>query len=150
MYNDVVAITNLLYLYAERVDAGDAAGVAALFEDADVKWGVDAPVRHGSAAILELYDTYIKLHDDGTPRTHHLRTNPIIDVAEDGMSATARSYYTVVQQTAMIPLQVIASGRYHDVLTKVDGAWRFAKRDYFMDMRGNVSDHVNIPPSSSQ
>jgi hypothetical protein len=65
------------------------------------------------------------------------------------MSATARSYYTVVQQTAMIPLQVIAAGRYHDVLIKVDGTWRFAKRDYFMDMRGNVTDHINIQSSSS-
>jgi hypothetical protein len=65
------------------------------------------------------------------------------------MSATARSYYTVVQQTAMIPLQVIASGRYRDVLIKVDGAWRFAKREYFMDMRGDVTDHVKIQSSSS-
>jgi 3-phenylpropionate/cinnamic acid dioxygenase small subunit len=149
MSSDAIAIANLLYLYAELVDAGDAAGVAALFEHSDVKWGVDAPTLHGSAPILELYNTYIKLHDDGTPRTHHLITNPIIDIAEDCMSATARSYYTVVQQTAMIPLQVIASGRYHDVLIKVDGTWRFAKRDYFMDMRGNVIDHLKIQSSSS-
>ncbi|ADV81388.1 nuclear transport factor 2 family protein [Terriglobus saanensis] len=149
MNNDATEIANLLYLYAERVDTGDAAGVAALFQHADVKWGVDAPTTHGDAPILELYNTHIKLHEDGTPRTHHLITNPIIEIAENGAEATVRSYYTVVQQTTILPLQVIASGRYHDVLEKIEGKWRFAKRDYLMDMRGNISEHVKKPSSAS-
>jgi hypothetical protein len=61
MSSDAVAIANLLYLYAELVDAGDAAGVAALFEHSDVKWGADAPTLHGSAPILELYNTLFRL-----------------------------------------------------------------------------------------
>ena len=122
--DDAAAIANLLYRYAELVDLGDAAGVAALFEHA------------------------IKLHDDGTPRTHHLITNPLIEIDAHGARATARSYYTVVQQTARLPLQVIAAGRYHDELERVDGRWRFVKRDYFMDMRGDVSDHLkSVPPA---
>jgi ketosteroid isomerase-like protein len=136
------AIMNLLHLYAERVDLGDAQGTADLFANAAIKWGAEAPVIHGSDAVLKLYQENIKLHEDGTPRTHHIITNAIIEIAEDGQTAKARSYYTVVQQTGKVPLQVIAGGRYHDVLQKDNGSWEFTRRDYFMDFRGDVSDHV--------
>ena len=142
MMNDYNAIMNLLHLYAERVDLGDAEGTAGLFANAEVKWGADAPIIHGSAAILKLYQENIKLHEDGTPRTHHVITNAIVDIAEDGQTAKARSYYTVVQQTNRLPFQVIAGGRYHDSLKKENGAWTFARREYFMDFRGDVSEHV--------
>jgi hypothetical protein len=139
---DYNAIMNLLHLYAERVDLGDAQGTADLFANADVKWGAEAPVIHGADVILKLYQENIKLHEDGTPRTHHIITNAIIDIAEDGQIAKVRSYYTVVQQTGRVPLQVIAGGRYHDDLRKINGSWTFARRDYFMDFSGDVSDHV--------
>jgi hypothetical protein len=142
LVSDETAICNLLHLYAERVDLGDGAGVAALFSRAHVKWGAQADVTYGAEPIARLYANVIKLHEDGTPRTHHLITNPIIEIAADGQTATCRSYYTVIQQTAAVPLQVIAGGRYHDGFEKFDGAWRFARREYFMDFRGAVHDHV--------
>jgi len=140
--SDYNAIMNLLALYAERVDLGDAKGTAELFKNADVKWGANAPIIHGSEAILQLYENNIKLHKDGTPRTHHLITNAIIEFSLDGATAIARSYYTVIQQTDKLPLQAIAGGRYHDVFNKVNGTWGFSRRDYFMDFRGNISEHV--------
>jgi 3-phenylpropionate/cinnamic acid dioxygenase small subunit len=123
---------------------GDGHGVAALFGQATVKWGVGAAETFGARPMLELFERVIRLHEDGTPRTHHLITNPLVEIGEDGTSATCRSYYTVVQQTGTVPLQVIAGGRYHDWFAKEDGVWRFARREYFMDFRGDLRDHVKV------
>lgn len=46
---------DLLYLYAERSDFDEAQGTAELFSNSDVKWGAEALVIHGSAAVLTLY-----------------------------------------------------------------------------------------------
>lgn len=139
---DYNAIMNLLALYAEKVDSGDAKGMAELFRNAAVKWGADAEVIHGYNAMLELYENVIKLYSNGTPLTHHLITNPIIEISTDGFTAMAHTYYTVIQQTTNVPLQVIAGGRYHDTFKKENGIWEYRSRNYFMDFRGNLSDHV--------
>src|SRR5512138_382055 len=110
---DHAAIAALIYGYAERIDAGDLAGVAALF--ADAVYRSDRGGRYeGAAAVREVLTRLVKLHDDGTPRTKHVTTNLVVEVDAAAGTATARSYFTVVQQTAAIPLQVIVAGRYHD------------------------------------
>ena len=136
------AITNLLYRYAEMIDAGDLAGAAALFEHARIK------MRGGeeldSAGRPASWRRRVKLHACGTPRTRHVVTNPIIEVDEAAGTATCRSCYTVLQQTDTLPLQVIAAGRYIDTFARVDGQWRFASRDYSLfDMPGDLSQHLS-------
>jgi uncharacterized protein (TIGR02246 family) len=137
--DDGAAIAALVYGYAERIDAGDLAGVAALFTD-----GVFRSERggryEGAAAVRAVLEKLVKLHDDGTPRTKHVTTNLIVEI--DGDAATARSYFTVLQQTATIPLQLIVAGRYHDRFVRVDGRWRFADRLIHMDLVGNLGDHL--------
>jgi hypothetical protein len=60
-------------------------------------------------------------------------------------AATSRSQYIVFQATDELPLQVIATGRYHDRFEYVDGRWRFAYRDYTLfDLRGDTSKHSNL------
>ena len=145
MSDDGFAITNLLYRYAELIDAGDFAGVSDLFAHADVTVG--GQVLRGAEPMLALWNAHTKLHADGTPRTKHVVTNPIVEIAEDRRTASARSYYTVLQATEIVPLQVIAAGRYHDTFEKVDGRWRFATRDYsLLDLLGDVRDHLLIDP----
>jgi 3-phenylpropionate/cinnamic acid dioxygenase small subunit len=86
------------------------------------------------------------LHPDGTPRTKHVTTNPIIEVDEHAGTASCRSYYTVLQQTDDLPLQTIVTGRYHDRFQRVDGQWRFLYRDLtLIDMVGDVSRHLRYP-----
>ena len=51
--NAEFAITQLLYRYAELMDAGDLEGVAALFAKARIKTG-EGPVIEGSAPMLAL------------------------------------------------------------------------------------------------
>jgi 3-phenylpropionate/cinnamic acid dioxygenase small subunit len=141
MGHDRAAIEALVFGYAERMDAGDFAGVAALF--AAGVFRSDRGGRYeGAAAVRDVLDRLVILHDDGTPRTKHVTTNLVIDVDDAGATASARSYFTVLQQTATVPLQPIVAGRYHDRFVRADGTWRFAERLIFVDLVGNVSDHL--------
>jgi 3-phenylpropionate/cinnamic acid dioxygenase small subunit len=137
-------ITNLLYRYAECIDIGDLDGAAALFEHARVRIGAEETID--AAGLLGIWKSLIVLHADGTPRTKHVTTNPIVEVDEDGGIASCRSYYTVLQQTDDFPLQTIVTGRYHDRFERVAGQWRFSYRDLtLIDMVGDVSRHLKAP-----
>jgi 3-phenylpropionate/cinnamic acid dioxygenase small subunit len=141
-------ITNLLYRYAECIDAGDLAGAAALFEHARIRIGGPDPEQDtiDAARLLGIWKSLIVLHPDGTPRTKHVTTNPIIEIDEDAGSASCRSYYTVLQQTDGMGLQTIVTGRYHDRFERVGGQWRFSYRDLtLIDMVGDVSRHLTHP-----
>jgi 3-phenylpropionate/cinnamic acid dioxygenase small subunit len=141
-----VQITGLLYRYAEYIDGGDLAGAAALFAHARLQVAPGADDIVDSAGILALWTRLIILYPDGTPRTKHVVTNPIIEVDDDAGTATCRSYYTVLQQTDDFPLQVIVAGRYHDRFERVDGRWRFSYRDYtLIDLAGDISHHLSQP-----
>jgi len=141
MDDDRAAITALVYAYAERIDAGDLDGVAALFEH-----GVYRSERggryEGTAAVRDVLRRAVKLHDDGTPRTKHVTTNVVIEVDGAAGTALARSYFTVFQATATRPLQAIVAGRYHDRFVRRDERWEFADRLIFMDLVGDLSDHL--------
>jgi 3-phenylpropionate/cinnamic acid dioxygenase small subunit len=142
--DDVTAITALIHDYAERLDAGDLDGVAALFEHAS--WGSPGrgePLR-GAAQVRRGYDGVI-LHEDGTPSTKHVISNVTVDVEDDGDTAAARSYFTVLQARPELPLQPIIAGRYHDRFERVDGAWRFTERLIITDLIGDLSRHLRDP-----
>lgn len=142
MSNSETLIANLLYRYAELLDGGNLEGVAELFRHAQIKLQ-SGDERVGADELLRIFRQQVKIHPCGTPRTKHLVSNPIIEVDEASGRATARSYYTVLQSTDSLPLQPIASGRYHDAFERVDGVWRFSFRDYtLLDMAGNLSCHL--------
>jgi 3-phenylpropionate/cinnamic acid dioxygenase small subunit len=134
-------ITNLLYRYAECIDAGDLEGAAALFEHARIRIGGTDTID--ATQLLAIWRSLIVLHPDGTPRTKHVTTNPIVEVDEDAGTASCRSYYTVLQQTDDFALQTIVTGRYHDRFERVDSTWRYSYRDLtLIDMVGDVSHHL--------
>lgn len=139
-------IANLLYRYAEYMDSGDLAGAVSLFEHARLRVGPDEGPGGSTvdaAAMLAFWRAVVVLYPDGTPRTKHVVTNPIIEVDEHAGTASCRSYYTVLQQTDGFPLQPIVTGRYHDRFECVDNHWRFSFRDYtLIDMVGDVSHHL--------
>lgn len=142
-------ISNLLYRYAEYIDTGDLAGAAALFEHARIRVRGEDTVD--AAGILAIWKSLILMHPDGTPRTKHVVSNPIIEVDEAAGTARCRSYYTVLQQAEELPLQTIVAGRYHDRFDLVDGNWRFAYRDLtWIDMVGDVSHHLRYSISDLQ
>jgi 3-phenylpropionate/cinnamic acid dioxygenase small subunit len=145
MNNSAVEIANLLYRYAEVIDTGELERAAALFRHARIKVKNSGELLD-EAGLLALWKEHVRLYPCGTPRTKHLVNNPIIEVDETAGTARARSYYTVYQATDGFPLQLIASGRYHDEFERVDGLWRFTYRDYsLLDLAGDLSFHLNSP-----
>jgi hypothetical protein len=143
MSTDAVAITNLLYRYAECMDNGDFAGAADLFGDARIRVGKGDDGFVDAAGILAMWESSVTRYADGTPRTKHVTTNAIVHIDDAGTTATTHSYYTVLQQLDDFPLQPIISGRYHDRFAKVDGTWRWVERDYtLVDLVGDLSRHL--------
>lgn len=139
-------IANLLYRYAECMDSGDFAGAAALFEHARLRVSEGPGGTIDAGTLLAIWKSGVMLYPDGTPRTKHVVTNPIIEVDETAGTASCRSYYTVIQQTDDFGPRIIVTGRYHDQFQRVDGRWRYSFRDYsLMDMVGDVSRHLTGP-----
>jgi ketosteroid isomerase-like protein len=139
------AISNLVHRYAELIDLGDFDGVGELFANAVITTDLNDEVREGAAAAAEQFKDWTRRYPDGTPRTKHVTTNLIIEVAPDGRTATCRSYFMVFQQTDELSLQPIIGGRYHDELTVVDGEWSFTRRHYMSDLFGDLSAHLLRP-----
>ena len=138
-------IENLLYTYAERIDAGDLEGVADLFAHGRIAASADAAPEltfEGRDRVLGLYRGSTRIYEDGSPHTKHVTSNPIIEVDGAAKAASVRSYYTVFQQVQDLPLQPIISGRYHDRFERIEGAWRFSARHIFCDQFGDLSQHL--------
>jgi 3-phenylpropionate/cinnamic acid dioxygenase small subunit len=138
-------IENLLYTYAERIDAGDLEGLAELFAHGRIlpsPGGSRTTAVEGREGVLAMYRAVTRLYPDGTPRTRHVTTNAIIEVDDPAGTAAARSSYTVLQQTDVLPLQAIICGRYHDTFQRIDGRWWFATRTMFVDLVGDLSQHL--------
>ena len=141
-------IENLIYSYAERIDGGDLAGVAELFRDGEIRAPAQSSVTRGYDEVLAMYQASTRLYDNGTPLTRHLTHNLIIELAEDGNSATTRSSYTVLQATPELALQPIIIGRYHDSFKQQDGSWYFSVREMYVDLLGDLSAHLLFDPAS--
>jgi 3-phenylpropionate/cinnamic acid dioxygenase small subunit len=139
---DFVEIANLVYRYAELIDAGDFDGIGELFADATITVDSNSDVQwSGAQAVTEMYVNSTRRYDDGTPRTKHVTTNLVVEVDDARETATCRSYFTVFQQTDDVPLQPIVAGRYRDEFRRtVD--WRFTRRHMIVDLVGDVSQHL--------
>jgi len=137
-------IEQLLYAYAECIDAGDFAGVGALFAEGEIRAAGDGPQIRGAEAVQQLYAATVRLYGDGTPRTKHVTSNVIVQIDEVVGTATARSYFTVLQQLEDFPLQVIVAGRYHDTFARIDGVWRFGVRRMYLDLQGDLGRHLLV------
>ena len=136
---EVLAIEALVYRYAESMDAGDFAGVGALFAGAAYR-AAGGPDLDG-AALTTTLEAMVVLYE-GVPSTKHVTTNLVVELDESGTSARSRSYFTVLQRLPDFALQVIVAGRYHDRFVQQDGSWRFAEREVSMDLVGDLSRHL--------
>lgn len=140
-------IENLVYEYAERLDAGDLDGVAALFAHGricGIENGPPETVFEGTSGVRRMYELATRLYDDGTPKTKHVTSNVRIRVDEAETTAHGTAYYLVTQATPALPLQVIVTGRYRDTFHRVDGSWWFDTRIMFVDQVGDTSAHLKF------
>jgi 3-phenylpropionate/cinnamic acid dioxygenase small subunit len=140
-----LAITELLYRYAERIDAGDFDGVGQLLARATFA-GTRSASTSGAEAIAKLFAMTTRRYPDhgNTPRTRHLVLNPIVDI--DNRTATARSTFCVIQNTETVPLQPIVVGRYFDSFSCDDDGWYFTARQVDVEMIGDISAHLMFDP----
>ena len=142
---DRLAISDLVYRYAELIDAGDFDGMGALLGRADFG-GANTPTMSGAnvAGLFAMTTRLFPNHEGpGTPKTRHLVLNLIVDIADDA-TAAARSTFCVIQATDLVPLQPIIAGRYRDRFARDDGGWYFTERIIDVEMVGDVSDHLLI------
>jgi hypothetical protein len=141
--NARTAIENLMFTYAERIDAGDFKGLASLFEKARIIGPKGDVQGTGSAEVEKIYQRSTQVYEDGSPMTQHITTNLILEFAKDGKSCFARSRFTVVQAVDDFPLQPIISGYYEDKFawTEADG-WHFTERRMKPKLAGDLSRHL--------
>ncbi|TDZ92410.1 nuclear transport factor 2 family protein [Mycobacteroides salmoniphilum] len=146
---DRLAVTDLLYRYAELMDAGDFDGVGELLGRGS--FGGEQGSVSGASAITKLFFTTTRRYREtgGTPRTRHLVLNPIVEVTGDG-AASARSTFCVVQATEQLPLQPIVVGRYRDTFARDERGWYFSSRRVDVEMIGDVSAHLLIDPGTDE
>jgi len=137
-------ISDLIYSYAEHIDAGAFDEVGVLLGHAALTFeGYDTELR-GPSAIEALYASTTRRLDNGTPGTKHVMTNLIVEV--DGTSATSRSYFTVFQAVpGELSLQPVIAGRYRDSFENIDGRWRFSAMHVIVDLVGDLSAHLLRP-----
>ena len=146
--DDKLAITELLYRYAELIDAGDFDGVGQLL--ARATFGGTGPQGvSGASKIAKLFASTTRRYPEhgNTPRTRHLVLNPIVEISTEisaARTATSRSTFCVVQNTETVPLQPIVVGRYFDSFTCDDDGWHFTERKVEVQMVGDVSDHLTV------
>ena len=141
-------IENLVYTYAERIDAGDLDGVAALFahgricgmEDGPPETVFDGAVR-GPADVRD-GDAPLRGRHTQDQTLHHATCGCEVDEAAG--TAHGSAYYCVTQATPDLPLQIIVTGHYRDTFHRIDGTWWFDTRIMFVDQVGDTSHHLKF------
>lgn len=139
-------IRNVLGTYCERIDAGDFAGVGALFEHGALAGPEGPPFARGAAEIAAFYEGSVILHGP-TPRTKHLVTNVILgEPAGDGTVEVRSSYlvHQFLEGSAPVPL---ITGRYVDTFAPGGPAgphdWHLVLRRFHVDLVGDLSHHLH-------
>jgi len=150
MSEDKLAVTELLYRYAELIDAGDFDAVGQLLARATFG-GTGPQGMSGADAIAKLFAMTTRRYPDhgNTPRTRHLVLNPIVEISTEisaERTAIARSTFCVVQNTETVALQPIVVGRYFDAFSCDDSGWYFTERKVEVQMVGDVSAHLMVDP----
>jgi hypothetical protein len=135
------AIRALIHEYAFRIDAGDLDGLAALFEHAELGSSIRPERMKGAEQARRNYNGVI-IYENGTPCTMHCITNVTITIDDDAQTATARSYFTVIQKVPDVALQPIIAGQYRDKFAVIDGVWCFTERIIHPDLIGDLSHHM--------
>jgi 3-phenylpropionate/cinnamic acid dioxygenase small subunit len=153
-------ISKLIFGYAEALDDGDLARVRDLFERAEVEPQRGWVIRGGDA-VARMFQEHTIFYDDkgpadpwkpgAKPHTRHCVTNLVIEVADDGRSATAKSYVIVFQARPELSLQPVFRNRYFDRFACENGVWFFTRREMVHDEfgAGNTSQHLYPIPRGS-
>ena len=128
------AIRELMARYAQSMDAGRFADVAALFTENAV-WTTSYGTAQGRAEIEAMFERNVPKKGEGPQRKHYI-TNIIIKL--DGDTASAVSDYLVVRESERGLLPVMG-GTYRDTFVKRAGEWQFARKELQHDIVGDMA-----------
>jgi hypothetical protein len=134
------AINRLMLAYCSNIDKGQLDDMAALFSRGTWIPSPGSPLK-GQDAVAGFLNDFVILYD-GVPKTRHVISNVLIDLADDVKSATAESYVIIYQAVDDSGPQIILQGYYNDTFTLDDGVWCFNERHVFADGMGDVSKHI--------
>ncbi|ROR94942.1 SnoaL-like protein [Sinobacterium caligoides] len=148
--DDYRQIETLIYRYAELIDAGKLTELAKLFRLAEFYRADGELSARGEEAFLALQQRAVRLYNNGTPCTKHVTSNVIIELSPSSHSATARSYFSVLQAVEGFPLQTIIAGRYLDSFARIEGVWQFKKRQVIPELIGDLSHHLLFDITTEQ
>ncbi len=117
----LTAIERLLASYPLLFDSGDIAGCVEVFVENCVFAVAGNPPVEGRDALRRFFQN---VHDRGAAGIH-LPGPALIDVAEDGTSATMWQSFLFVANGS----NTISRGMYRDVAVLEGDRWRFRRRD---------------------
>jgi uncharacterized protein (TIGR02246 family) len=112
-------IRDLITRYAIHYDDKDWVAFATLWSD-DASFVANGVAFEGRERLLEFLTTC--LPDDYSGK--HMNAPPLVEVAPDGASATAKTDVVWISQD----FENRIVGRYDDVFEKRDGRWLFSRR----------------------
>ncbi len=120
---DILAIQQLHARYGQFIDDRRFAHIAALFCE-DGIWEA-GPMRFTGRAEIAAGFEQIEPPEPGMVK--HLTFNPIVEDTGEEVRSWADAIALTIPE-ADEPWPVVAAGRYHDVLRREQGQWRFARR----------------------
>ncbi len=144
---DYEQIRALCYRYTFALDEGDFRTVAAILGDGVLRPSMPGVVGEpidGPEEIERFYAEQVVTYKNGDPRTRHLISNQLIELAEDGLSASSRCYFTVLQRAPGHEYQIVVGGQYHDRFRKTGGVWRFTEKTIQVDHLNRIELHFRI------
>ena len=119
---DRLEITELVARYNQAIDTRDGAGYAETFTDGGVFQIAGQQEVRGRERLMRMIERL------DPPNSRHWVNNMVID--GDGDTATMTCYLAVLRD-----LRITNMGFYVNALKKVEGAWKFVRRDYTPDPR---------------
>lgn len=123
---DRLDIQDLLARYNQAIDGGDGEAWAETFAPD----GIFHSDRRGTHQGRETLAAFAReRHADGGPRRHW--TNNVV-IEGDGDEATMRVYLLMLSVDGAPEL--MGTARYEDQLRRIDGAWKFVRRDITTDV----------------
>lgn len=125
---DIESIRRVMLRYAEGIDDNfDPDAIAACFTE-DAKWSIQPSTPatgtpHGRSEIRDLFAGLKSVYT----WTMHNMTNSMIDVADDGESASGTFYLVdpceIIDEKTGEPQAAFIAARYRNTFVKIDGAW---------------------------
>jgi SnoaL-like domain len=137
--DDVTAIKNLLFRYAELLNTGQFEAVGRLFERGSVRVSGNPRTYVGAAEVAEMYRSTTNVPEDG-PDSLLYTTN--VQVVVDGDGAEAKSYFIAFHQRDG-HIAPVVGGRYRDILERREGDWGFTERTMNIDLVGDLGSHLH-------